>query len=325
MSKKEKINTSISGTFLSFLEVIVIQNFDFLQFFSDKVLDEPLSSLVTTVLCTAILLFINIKGGMTILNKFPKLQNFIRKNKKVLLRVFISVFFIVTAIVGTTNALLIKDKTLPTIVVSAPSDNTIASQQYDTPLTYHIYLDDEQKLAKTKFNEEFVKLNGFTADIDIKEISEKEFVLSLTNITGEAGACSVTFLEGIASDYGRNKSQEINSKNFYLYNAENDIDNTAPEVHISDFNYIDDNTLSFKVFVTDDRDVSSVRLVKENLIFKGFSADIEIQNNSGKFLVTLSNIVKSESDSEYLVILTAGIATDFWNNHSDYLITEIFN
>ena len=325
MSKKEKMNTNIGCSFITFLEVIAIRSFDFLQFFSDKILDEPLSSLITTFLCAAILLLVNIKGGKLLLNKFPKLQNFIKKNKKVLVRIFISVLFIVSIIVGTTNALLIKDRTPPTIVVTAPSTNTVASQQYDTPLTYHIYLDDEQKLAKAKFNEEFVKLNGFTADIDIKEISEKEFVLSLTNITGEAGACSVTFLEGIASDYGRNKSQEINSKNFYLYNTENDIDNTAPEVHISDLNYIDDNTLLFKVFATDDRDISSVRLVKENLIFKGFTADIEIQNNSGEFLVTLNNIVKSESDSEYLVILTAGIATDFWNNDSDYFITEIFN
>lgn len=325
MSKKENVNTSISGAFLSFLEVIVIQRFDFIQFFSDKILDEPFSSLVTTFLCIAILLFVNIKGGMVILNKFPKLQNFIRKNKKILLRIFISVIFIVTALVGTTNVLLIKDKTPPTIVVSAPSDNTIASQQYDTPLTYHIYLDDEQKLAKTKFNEEFIKLNGFTADIDIKEISKKEFVLSLTNISGQVGACSVTFLEGIASDYGRNKSKEINSRHFYLYNTENDIDNIAPEVHISDLKYIDDSTITFKVFATDDKEISSIHLNKENLILKGFSADVKIQNNSGEFLVTLSNMKKSESDNEYFMILTAGIATDFWNNDSNYIITEIFN
>ena len=133
------------------------------------------------------------------------------------------------------NAFKISDSTIPTIMIKVPENNIIASEQYDTPLIYHVYFDDETELKEINFTADSIDLGDVTADVNINKVTDTEYVLSLSNIVGESGAHHITLKEGIAKDIVNNETKSVEAKKFYLYNKESDIDNESPKINFTQF------------------------------------------------------------------------------------------
>ncbi len=273
------------------------------------------------ILTFLVLVFLTGQIQKIIFEKLPKVYNFFSKYKRKIIPVVLSIACVTFAFVTAEKALKISDTVIPTVGITSPKNNVIASKQYDTPLIYHFCFDDETELKEVNFTTDSIDLGNITAEININKVSDTEYVLSLSNIVGESGAHSITLNEGVAKDRAGNVNKSVSTKSFYLYNEESDIDKEAPTINFKQINSNDDKTALFNISITDDNELSSTRLNEKDLILIGFSADIDIERDLNNYSVKLTNIKKT--DKNCLVVITNGIAKDSWNNSSEYTVNSI--
>ncbi len=319
MSKSNNTAIPLFSTLMSFISAIFADNISDWEFLS-KYIPEPHKTYLSYGLVVILSFFLIYKMLQFFSTRTPKATNFLFKHKKkfVLLLVLISCSIFVVKMGN--DAFKISDSSIPTIMVKPPENNIVATEQYDSPLVYHVYFDDETELKEVNFSADSINLGDVTADIHINKITDKEYALTLSNIVGETGAHSITLKDGIAKDIANNVTRSVDCKEFYLYNNENEIDREAPKISFTQINATE-NTAQFNVSITDNNEILSTRLTEKNIILVGFSADILIERDLHNYTINLTNIEKH--GDKFMLILTAGVATDTWDNSTEYCINTI--
>lgn len=318
---KEKSNAllTLSSTLMTFVGTIVVNNIGALEFLLKDV-DEPYKTYISAGLSLVVGGFFIYKLLRFVFAKNGKLKDFLIKHKtKFILALVLGSCFVFVLKMGD-NAFKISDSSIPTIMVKPPENNIVAAKQYDSPLVYHVYFDDETELKEINFSAESIDLGDVTADIQINKVTDNEYALTLSNIVGETGAHFITLKDGIAKDIANNVTESVDCRKFYLYNNENEIDREAPEINFTQ-NNTTENTAQFNVNITDNNEIYRTTLTEKNIILVGFSADILIERDLHNYTIKLSNIEKH--DDNFMVILTSGVATDTWDNSTEYCINTV--
>ena len=320
MEEKSSKTNPIGSSLVGFLGSVIIDNLGAWEFLSERV-KEPTKTFILFILSFVVIFVLSNQFQKIILQKFPRFKEFLCKYKKKIIPIVLVFSCVLFAIVMADKAFKTSDSVIPTVMVSSPESNVVASSQFNTPVVYHVVFDDETKLKEVNFTADSVNFDDFTAEININKVSDTEYVFSLTNIIGDSGAHRITLKDGIAKDYANNKSKSVELKPFYLYNKESDIDKDAPEINFTRFNSEKEGSVLFNVNITDNDELLSTRLNEEDIILIGFTADIEIERDIHNYSVKLTNVKKTNENC--FVVIAAGVATDSWNNSSEYAINSI--
>lgn len=317
MEEKNNKTNVLSDSIIGFLSTTVLENLGVLEFLTERV-EEPTRSFLFFILTFLIIVILTSQGRKLIFKKFPKINEFFFKHRKKFHVALVA--FCCLALAGATasKAIKISDKTIPVINSVKSENNIIATEQYETPLVYHIAFEDETELKEVDLTVESVDIGDVTAEIDINKVSEKEYVLSLSNIVGSSGPHYISLKAGIAKDGAGNETESIDLDTYYLYNEESEIDREAPQINITQLESKKNNEVILNIDITDNSGIGSTIFNKENLVTVGFTADIEIERAVENYRIKLTNIQKN--DENCLVVVTSGVATDYWNNISEHTV-----
>lgn len=212
-----------------------------------------------------------------------------------------------------------EDKTIPTIALTKPigRDGRNAVKNGDEIL-FDLYLDDETELRTANISAEYIRACDFDYDEIIVNKVDHKYTIMLTNVTGSLGAHHIYIAPGTAIDAADNYSKELTSAAFYLYENENEIDTIPPQLNISEA-VINDNSVEYRITVSDNMDLSSVFLRPENITPVGFTADISVDFDSthSTRIIRFTNIqVSSDEAFAPFFVVDSGIAVDTFGNKS---------
>lgn len=332
--EKSKINIIqwLGALILTMLEVQIIDSIGWLNqviaFIPDtyiSLIEKP--SFVAVWAFNAKVLQWGQKGFSALCGKFPLLLKCADRIKGSKLTPWIGIVLTVVALSFPLSFISSKyketDHTLPTVVATRPENWVIKAKQYEVPLVYHFYFDDESGIQKVFFNEDYLIMDGFTADTTISEAEENHYVLSLCNIDGKTGEYRIKIKPGAVVDVGANISKELTLGSFYLYWDESEVDLTAPEISVTPLETADISTMVFEVQFFDDRALASTSLLPKHIILVGFQADVEVTGTLTR-TITLSNIREYSNEEPCKIIIAAGVAEDEWGNKSNYYVSQGF-
>lgn len=312
--------TSVAAGFLTLLEVIFYNESNIF-----KEITEILPNYKQLLLANSISLVgiwaVNRLICVFVRNKFIKIK---RVNVK---KAFVPVFVVISMVLClSVSAELINnaDTVEPTINISQPSTALIQSRQFEQTLSYTVYFDDDTKIKKVNLDAEHVCLNGFSASVSIEKLDENKYIVVLSNIQGEIGRQNISILKGAAVDLSNNKTPEVTSGSFLLYNDPADIDSAKPVVSISGLTSIVSNDeIALEITLEEDNPFT-FGFSENDVILLGFNANINVNMVEGKGNIVLSDFSDYHSNKPCKIILSKGIATDGWKNKSDVVVSEDF-
>ena len=217
----------------------------------------------------------------------------------------------------------IPDTMLPTVSIDKAMPAGIYAGE---SVIYTVRFSDETKLGKIHFDESYVVLNGFTANIAVSGTGKIREVL-LTNVQGVADYNNyITVKAGAAEDAAGNETVSTNSKVFTI--LEKAKDTIAPVVKISAANpksVYAGGTVKYTVTFTDNVKVTDVNLIASKIELVGFTADVSVKVDGVKSaIVTLKNIKGNAGINKYIKI-ASGVALDEPGNRSAQAISPKFS
>lgn len=219
------------------------------------------------------------------------------------------------------------DATVPTVAVTKPASQTVQARQYETPVVYHVFFDDENELPDDlPFDASFVKLNGFQADVSVIKTEKKgEYVLSLSNVAGSNGRHQVTIREGAAKDRAGNPSAKVTTPPFYLHDRPENVDREPPTLQVTGVpqTVAPGGRMEIVVGIADNAELSSTALLSGDVIPIGFTAQIAITRSTGRYEIVFSDL-RPDGKEECCFAIVSGIAVDAWDNLSETFVSDSF-
>ncbi|MBR6689178.1 MAG: S-layer homology domain-containing protein [Clostridia bacterium] len=206
----------------------------------------------------------------------------------------------------------IKDATRPSVVISKPSPMTV---EVGGTVSYTVMFSDETKMGTINFNENYVALIGFSANVSVTGTGNSR-VVTLSNIQGDADSNNrIAVRAGAAADAAGNKTVAVESTNFTVtIPAVKDV--TPPSVIISNPNPTITEvggTVKYTVAFSDETKMGTINFNENYVALIGFSANISVSGSGNTRTVTLSNI-QGGLDSDNRIAVRAGAAQDAAGN-----------
>ena len=209
------------------------------------------------------------------------------------------------------------DKLCPSLIVSY---NTQEVEDGES-IIYTVTAADNERVASFVLSSGNIKLNGFTANIKVVEVSDNKKEIHLSNVQGTNGAKSITLATGVAVDASGNKSEAVTSGSFTLTNA----DRLNPSVVVS-YNttkVTDGGSIIYTVTAADNERVASFVLSSGNIKLNGFTANIKVVKiNDNKQEIHLTNIQGTNGAKS--ITLATGVAVDASGNKSEAVTSGNF-
>ena len=329
MEKKEiSFGKALFAILLGLIELAFLSLFDNLIIGIMNMLPKFIEAMVSGTLTFGGLFALNYWLVCIFTAKFPSASMRITLSLKKWRYVTIVVLLIcvITAVFGFKLIHTTKDTTLPSIISTKPENIIVKSNQFDLPVVYRIFFDDETGLKEVLFDESYVDLEDCTATVTISKINDGECVLSLTNIGGTSGMHQILIKEGAAKDTSNNLSKELLLSPFYLYDTEGDIDSESPLLNIAGVpkTITTNEIIELKITITDNRERISTRLAEKDIVLRGFSADINIDKTKNGYKVRFNNIEVNDKNGRCGFIIVSGVGEDAWGNESKPFISEDF-
>ncbi len=206
----------------------------------------------------------------------------------------------------------VKDTTAPSVIISKPSPDTI---EVGGTVKYTVVFSDETKMGTINFNENYVALIGFTANVSVSGTGNTRTV-TLTNVqSGLDSSNRIAVRAGAATDAAGNKTGVVESTNFTVI-APPVIDTTAPKIKIDGPRPSEielGETVKYTVTFSDETEMGTIRFSKDYVTLIGFTANIIVTGSGNTRTVTLTN-VQGNIDSDNRIAIKAGAATDAAGN-----------
>ena len=214
-----------------------------------------------------------------------------------------------------------KDSEAPKLVISAPSSTTVFAGE---KVSYTLKFTDNVGIANISLRNSAIKLEGFTADIEISGSDNAQRVVTLSNIQGTVGAGKyIKVAGGVALDAKGNGSNAANSQAFTIAQK----DDVAPVLKIEgpdNKTVYEGGTVTYKLNFTDNIAVVNISMRESAIKLEGFTADIKISgSDNAQRIVTLSNIQGTVGAGKYIKV-AGGIALDAMGNGSNAADSDVF-
>ncbi len=334
-SKKIGFTGMCIALFMSYVEVHLFDVFKEKLIFILAFIPETLTGLIANTVDFTIVVAANI-GLLCLLRKifdYLKSQYAVvskivcyfksKSNLYVVIITFVLVIVLSFSMVYADALYRTKDSTPPTITVTHSENTVIKTKQYEKPVVYHVYFSDETKVQKIFFDETFVDIDNCTANIIVDQDDDGHYIIAINDIEGETGLQHVTIKKGAVIDSCGNRSKQVELSTFYLYNNDNEVDLTPPQIILTPVASDGRSSLIFEMDFVDDKELLSIYILPEHVIPIGFSADIRIERvDFDTKRIVLDNIVRHNEDKPCELVIASGVAIDAWENKSEPYIMQ---
>jgi len=217
---------------------------------------------------------------------------------------------------------IIKDITVPSMVISNPSPMVIKSGE---TVTYTVIFSDETAMGTANLNKDYVVPMGFDADITVTGTGNTR-VITLSNVVSDADSSNYIIIRaGAAVDAAGNKTLVAESSNFSVTLPEIK-DTTAPSIVISKPTPMVvevGDKVEYTVIFSDETAMGKVNFNKDYVVPIGFNANIIVTGEGSRKTVTLTNI-QGGIDSDNRIAIRAGAAVDAVGNKTPVVESSNF-
>ncbi len=216
---------------------------------------------------------------------------------------------------------LVKDTTVPSVVISKPSPTTV--EQGGT-VKYTIVFSDETALGTINFNENYVALVGFTGNVSVSGTGSTRYV-TISNVTGTADSDNkISIRANAVKDAAGNGNSATTSTAFTI--TEPVKDTTRPSVVISKpspISVTEGGTVKYTVSFADETAIGTINFNENYVALIGFEATISVSGSGNTRTVTLSN-VKGAADSDNKITIRANAVKDAAGNGNSAVTSTAF-
>jgi len=216
-----------------------------------------------------------------------------------------------------------NDSFPPRMQISMPK-NTLGSSYIDNgdTLSFEIEFLENLELSEILLSDNMIDLEeGLSGNVNISEHGNKREV-TISNIHGTAGKHSITIKAGAAIDKAGNLSLSETTSEFYIRGT----DEYAPDIIISPPTKEQGNSVSFYVYIDQEKRIDKFDIREIDIKTNGFVADLEILGNGAFRKIICSNIESIySSGGSGSITVSSGVVVDTNGNSSQATQSAMFD